>query len=240
MVSDLKVRYKNSVLGFFWTLLNPLLMTVILWAVFVFLFKVDIPNFHVFLLIGLVAWRFFAIGTSTAMLNLVGKANLVKKVYFPREVLVFSSSLYALISSLLEFIAVFAVLVFSGIQLSFPILLFPVVLLLEFVLVYGVSLAISALYVYYRDMSNVWEVVLNAGFYLTPIFYSRDFIPSAYRFVLDFNPLAHLVELFRQVLLYAEFPSVMPVVFSVVFGLLFVVLGWSVFARFEPDFAEKL
>lgn len=239
-ISDLKLRYKNSALGFLWTLVNPLLMTAILWVVFVQVFKTPTPNFHVFLLIGLVAWRFFALGTSASMLNLIGKSSLVKKIYFPREILVFSSALYALASGTLEFLAVFFVMAISGIPFSFNIAFLPVILFLEFLLVYSLALWLSALNVYWRDTANIWEVVLSAGFFATPIFYSREFIPSQYHFLVDVNPMAHLVELYRDVLLYANTPKLLPLAIVLASSLALLFFGWRVFSKLEPNFAEKL
>ncbi len=142
-IKEFKLRYRNSVLGFFWSLLNPLAMMVILSLVFSVLIKSGIDNFPVFLLPALLVWRFFSIGTTMSLGSILGNAPLVTKVYFPRYLLVLSSNLANLIGSTLEFAVLLPLLFFLGMNLSYLIFIVPVILILEFILIMGVSFLLS-------------------------------------------------------------------------------------------------
>ena len=151
-ISDLKVKYQSSVLGFAWSLLNPLLMMLVLYLVFNNVFKANQDHFALYLLIGIISWRFLANGTSASMGAIVGKSSLVTKIYIPRQVLVMSTVLSSFISSILEFLVLVPLLIILGAGLSPYILLFPVIHIIYFLIVYGISLILAALYVYYRDL----------------------------------------------------------------------------------------
>jgi len=153
VISDLKTKYSSSVLGFAWSMLNPLLMMLVLYFVFSNVFKTTQEHFALYLLIGITAWRFFALGTSVAMSSIVGKASLVTKIFIPREILTLSTVLSAFISSLLEFLVLIPLLVIFGVIPSLTIIIFPFLNILFFPIVYGISLALASLYVYYMGCS---------------------------------------------------------------------------------------
>jgi len=150
VVSDLKVKYANSILGFAWSLLNPLLMMLVLYFVFSNFFGSG-GSFVLYILTGLLVWRFFSIGTTSALASVVGKPSLVTKIYIPREILPLSSTLSSLISSVLEFCVLVPLLFIFGVGVSPAIILFPVLLVLFFLIVYGMALILSSLFVYFRD-----------------------------------------------------------------------------------------
>jgi lipopolysaccharide transport system permease protein len=150
-------------------MLNPLLMMLVLYFVFSNVFKMTQEHFALYLLIGITAWRFFAMGTSVAMSSIVGKASLVTKIFIPREILTLSTVLSALVSSLLEFLVLIPLLVIFGVIPSLTIILFPLLHILYFPIIYGISLALASLYVYYRDMNQIWDVLIQVGFFISPI-----------------------------------------------------------------------
>ncbi len=170
-ISDLKVKYQSSVLGFAWSLLNPLLMMLVLYLVFNNVFKSNQDHFALYLLIGIISWRFLSIGTASSMTAIVGKPSLVTKIYIPRQVLVMSTVLSSFISSILEFLVLVPLLIILGAGISPYILLFPVIHIIYFMIVYGISLILAALYVYYRDLNQIWDVLIQIGFFLSPIVY---------------------------------------------------------------------
>lgn len=237
---DFKVRYRNSVLGFLWALFNPLAMMVILTLVFSVLLKSSIENFPVFLLLGLLPWRFFTIGTSSAMWSIVGNPGLVTKVYFPREILVLSSNLANFIGIILEFAALFPLLLFLGVKVTWLVFLLPLVLAVEFLLVFGLSLALASLNIFYRDIGQLWEIALQIGFFLTPIFYSATLIPKRYLQVYSLNPMMRVVELARKLLYYESLPTLEDAAVTFGAALLFFAVGFIVFRVFEPRFAEEV
>jgi lipopolysaccharide transport system permease protein len=181
-------------------MLNPLLMMLVLYFVFNNVFKNNQEHFALYLLIGITTWRFFAMGTSVAMSSIVGKASLVTKIFIPREILTLSTVLSALVSSLLEFLVLIPLLVIFGVIPSLTIILFPLLHILFFPIVYGISLALASLYVYYRDMNQIWDVVIQIGFFLSPIVYPLSLIPENYRFYYMLNPITRLIEMYRGVL----------------------------------------
>ena len=166
-------------------------------------------QFVLFLFVGIVTWRFLANGTTRGMASIVTNPGLVKNIYIPRHVLVFSSVLSSSISSILEFVVLFCILLMVKVQLSLTMLLFPLVFLLFFIIVYALSLALASLYVYYRDLNQVWEVLLQAGFFLVPIVYPISVIPEQYLAIYLLNPITVIIEIFRDILIYRTVPPPM-------------------------------
>jgi len=239
-IKDFKLRYRNSALGFAWSLLNPLAMMAILTIVFSTLLRSGIENFPLFLLPALLAWRFFSIGTSMALWSVVGNAPLVSKVYFPRWLLILSSNLANLLGSSLEFLALLPLMALLGMRPSPSALLLPLILALEFLLIFAISLPLSALNVYYRDVYQVWDIALQAGFFLTPIFYSADLIPGKYRGLYMLNPMARIVQCARKILYLGIPPEPADLGIPLLGALILLALGAIAFSRLEPRFAEEV
>jgi lipopolysaccharide transport system permease protein len=245
-VTDLKLRYKNSVLGIVWSLLQPLLTFIVLLIVWTgLMLNRSIPNYPLFLLLGIIGWGFFDKATGFSLGCIVGKPQLVKKIYFPREVLVISACLTALMMSLIEFI------VFGAFMLAFRMLpahmavLFPVILCVEFLLALGVALIISSLNVVWRDVQWIWPVLMQAGFFLTPVMYSMStFQGIRDSWVLNYNPMAAVLNSLRNVLIIKPAPSLETVITSIgyaaIFALVLIAVGWLVFNRLEPKFGEEV
>ena len=239
-ISDLKVKYQSSVLGFAWSLLNPLLMMLVLYLVFNNVFKNSQEHFALYLLIGIVSWRFLANGTTTSMGAIVGKSSLVTKIFIPRQVLVLSSVLSSFISSLLEFLVLMILLLAFGVKISPNILFFPAVHIVYFIIVYGISLALAALYVYYRDLNQIWEVLMQLGFFVSPVCYSISTVPEKYLFYYMLNPVTLIMQIYRKSLLYAETPSAESLVYILLAACVLLILGTVIFKKLERRFAEEL
>lgn len=239
-ISDLKIKYQSSVLGFAWSLLNPLLMMLVLYFVFSRAFNTDQENFALYLLIGIVTWRFLVSGTSSSILALVERASLVTKIYIPRQVLVLSTVLSSFISSLLEFFVLFVLLIAFGVDLSLNVLLFPFVYVVYFVMVYGISLALASLYVYYRDLNQIWEVLLQLGFFLSPVVYPLSGVPDEYIELYMLNPVTVVMQINRDILLYSETASAGSLLFITIAAMVILAAGSAVFKRLERRFAEEL
>lgn len=240
VISDLKTKYSNSVLGFAWSMLNPLLMMLVLYFVFNNVFKNTQEHFALYLLIGITTWRFFAMGTSVAMSSIVGKASLVTKIFIPREILTLSTVLSALVSSLLEFLVLIPLLVIFGVIPSLTIILFPLLHILFFPIVYGISLALASLYVYYRDMNQIWDVVIQIGFFLSPIVYPLSLIPENYIFYYMLNPITRLIEMYRGVLLFNRLPGITDLGIVIFSGIVLLILGSLLFSKLSSRFAEEI
>jgi len=239
-IKEFKLRYRNSVLGFIWSLLNPLAMMIILTLVFSTLLRAGIENFPVFLLPALLAWRFFSVSTSMSLYSIIGNSPLVTKIYFPRWLLVLSSNLANLIGSSLEFAVLFPLLIFLGMKITYLVLLLPVTLVLEFILIIGVSFILAPLNVYYRDFNEIWNITLQIGFFLCPIIYSISLIPERYISAYSLNPMTRVIESIRKALYYSTLPTLADFTIILVSGLILLLVGYLVFRKLEPRFAEEI
>lgn len=203
VITDFKIRYQGSVLGYLWSLLRPLALFVILYIVFARFLKFggDIDHYPVYLLMGIVLWNFFVEVTSGGVGAIVARGDLLRKLNFPKYVIVVSGSISALINLALTFVVLIVLMIASGVDISTTAVFFPLILLELFVLSLGVSFLLSALYVKFRDMTYIWEVVLQAGFYATPILYPLYMIPDSAVKVLLMNPMAQMIQNSRHMLI---------------------------------------
>jgi ABC-2 type transport system permease protein len=195
--TDFKLRYQGSVLGYAWSLLRPLLLFVILYVVFVNFLKIgaDVPHFPVYLLLGIVLWGFFAEMTQQSLGSIVGRGDLIRKIRIPRWIIVLSSSISALINLGLNLIIVAIFMVFNDVDLMRSILWLPLILLEIYVFSLGLSLLLAALFVRFRDINYIWEVILQAGFYLTPILYPLSMITNeTFQKLILLNPMAQAIQ----------------------------------------------
>lgn len=235
---DFKIRYRNSLLGFLWSLLNPLAYMAVLTLVFSFLLRVNIPNFAAWELSGLLVWRYFSIGTAQSLTAISGNPSLVSKVRLSRYVLVLSNNIANLIGAVLEFLVLFPVLMYFGVGLTPFVLFLPVILVMEFVLIFGLSLALSSLNLKYRDFDQLWEISLQLGFFLSPIVYDASLIPQRYSFAYSLNPVTRLIESTREILLHQQFPTFFDFATIMLASGVFTILGFLIFRALEPRFAE--
>ncbi len=239
-ISDLKVKYQSSVLGFAWSMLNPLLLMIILYVVFSNAFRATEEHFALYLLIGVISWRFFANGTSAAMSAIVSNSSLVTKIFIPREGLVLSTTLSSFISSLMEFLVLIPFVIVLGAGPSPYIPFFILISAIYFLIVYGMSLILAALYVYYRDLTQIWNVIIQMGFFLSPIVYPLSAVPTEYLNYYMLNPLTGIIQMYRNVLLYHQLPSLVSVAFTLSVGLIMAISGSYIFHRLERRFAEEI
>jgi len=195
--TDFKLRYQGSVLGYAWSLLRPLLLFLILYVVFVRFLKIggDIPHFPVYLLLGIVLWNFFAEMTAQSLGSIVSRGDLVRKIRIPRWIIVLSSSISALINLFLNLLVVIVFLIVDHVDLLQTTLWLPLILLEIYLFALGLSLFLAAAFVKYRDVNYIWEVILQAGFYLTPILYPITLITSpALQKLMLLNPMAQAIQ----------------------------------------------
>jgi ABC-type polysaccharide/polyol phosphate export permease len=237
---DFKLRYRNSVLGFVWSLLNPLAYMLILTAVFSYLLRSNIPNYPSWLLLALLVWRFFSVGTSSSLYSIVGNPSFITKVRVPRFLIVLSANVASTYGAILEFVALFPVLILLGIRITFLGLLLPVLIAMEFVLIFGVSLGLAALNTKYRDFNQLWDITLQLGFFLCPIVYDASLIPERYRFVYFLNPMTRLIDSVRDIFLFGFTPSLTDYMVVIAASAILLLIGGAIFRSFERSFAEEL
>lgn len=238
--SDYKLRYKGSILGFFWSLVEPLLMLLVLYVVFSNLMKMMIPYYQLYLLFGIITWNFFDRATNMSMQSIIGRPGLIQKVYFPREVLPLASTITALLMFFSEFVIFLIFLAYFRVSPSVDALfLFPVLAML-FILTYAVSLIVSSLNVYMRDIQFIWRVILQAGFFATPILYPIELIPERFRWIFLLNPVARIIISLRNSVIYHISPQSGDLLYITLSSFLLLAVGYLVFKRLEPGFAEEL
>ncbi len=251
VVRELKGRYKSSVLGFLWTLLNPLLMMLVFTVVFtVILPNYAVPQYPIFLLCGLLPWNYFSASVIGSIYSVVGNANLVKKVYFPREILPIATVLAQLINFLLALLVLFVLLLVFRMPLSPRWWMLPLVILLQTCFTIGLALVLSAVNVYYRDTMMIMDVVIMAWFFLTPVFYPLDVLPRSYeilglslnvhRLMYILNPMASLINTYRDLLYLGTYTEMDFFLRTAVTSLGVLVLGYWIFVRLSPNFGEEV
>ena len=238
--SDFKLRYKSSALGFFWSLLEPLLMLLVLYVVFTNLMKNQVENYQLFLLLGIILWNFLDRSTSMSIYGIIGKPSLVQKIYFPRDILVISTCITALMMTALEFIVFVIFMAVFRVLPGVDIVYFPILFVFEFLIILGISMALSALNVYFRDVQFIWKVIVQVGFFATPVIYPITIFPENVRWIVMLNPIALIIIMMRDCALYRLPPDPFNLAYVAVFTLVSLILGYSIFDRLEPKFAEAI
>jgi lipopolysaccharide transport system permease protein len=215
-------------------------MMIVLTLVFSVLLRAPSQQYPLFLLLGLLPWRFFTIGTNSSLWSVVGNPGLVTKVKIRREILVAAAVGAAFIGTCLEFAALSPIMVFFGLKPTAYLLLFPVLLVLELLLIYGISLLLASLNVYFRDVSQIWEIALQLGFFVTPIFYDPSQVPPRFQWLFAINPMARMVESFRGLALSRTMPNYTDIVVLLIWMGFLLAVGTDDFRHYEPRFAEEV
>jgi ABC-2 type transport system permease protein len=248
--TDFKLRYQGSSLGYAWSLLRPLLLFVILYVVFVKFLKLGsgIPHYPVYLLLGIVMWNFFTEMTVQSLGSIVGRGDLIRKIRIPRWIIVFSSSISALINLGLNLVVVAIFMLINHVDIYKTIAFVPLLLAEVYIFALGVSLFLSAAFVKFRDIGYIWEVVLQAGFYLTPILYPLSKIPElTLRKLIFMNPMAQALQDIRYSLVTHETVTIRSVFNGGWYSLIpfaivgLVLLGGVTYFKSQADsFAENI
>ena len=255
VIRDLKVRYKNSALGILWSWLNPLFMMVVYTIVFTVMRQSgngDVPNrqFPVFVLCALLPWNFFSTSVVQSVPSIMENANLVKKVYFPREILPLSVVLANLVNFAISLMVLFPMLLVFRVPLTPWVLLLPVVIVIQFCFTTGVAFLLSTLNVFYRDTKVIMDVAMMAWFFVTPIFYPIDVLPRSreilgftvniHRWTRILNPMASLVAAYRDVLYYGRLVGPDFLLRTAVTSVGVMLVGYAVFSRYSKVFGEEV
>lgn len=235
-LKDLKIRYKRSVLGFMWALLNPALLMIVLTLVFSTIMKFPIPHYAIFLLSVLLPWTFFSQSLSYAVESIVMNGDLIKKVSIPKLVFPMAALVSNLINLLLSLIPLAVLVVVMRHPFYATWLFLPVPLVALGIFTLGMTFLFAAANVYYRDIAHILQVVLSAWFYLTPIIYPLDFLPEKYRWILKLNPLIYVINGFRLSVYYGMLPRIQSVAASFACAFIMLSIGFYLFRRYQDDF----
>jgi ABC-2 type transport system permease protein/lipopolysaccharide transport system permease protein len=233
---DIKKKYRRSVLGIFWSMLNPLLMMLVTAMVFSNIFRFEIKNFAVYLLTGQIIFNFYSESTNFAMGSILDNASLIKKIYVPKYLFPISRVASCGVNLLLTIPAIFVVLLITKQPITYLFICILVPLILLFIFNIGVGLFLSAFTVYFRDMFHLYGVVLSVLTYSTPIFYPENIIPEKYQFIIKLNPIWHYLRIFRDIVYYNQMPSLQLIIRCALISIAALVIGWLFFNKKQKKF----
>jgi lipopolysaccharide transport system permease protein len=238
-VNDLKIKYQNTSLGLAWSLLSPLLLLLVLYFVFYNLRQHDV-NFVQYLLVGILTWRFFTAATSSSLPVIKRNVGVLSNIVLPSEIFVFIKNLSALISFTLEFIILIPLVALLTGAISPYAILFPAVHLLFFLIAFGISLILASLYPYFRDLAEIWPVLMQLGFFLCPIIYPLSIIPESFQKIYLMNPVTQVMIIYRDLILGGTLPSLASICYVLIFGIGTVIAGHFLFSKLEKRFVEVI
>lgn len=233
---DFTTKYRRSILGVLWSVLNPLLMAMIISTVFSKLFRVQMENFVVYYLTGSLIFNFMSEATSGALASVIGSAGLIKKVYIPKYIFPIEKCLFALVNTMFSLVATFILMPFLGVPLKITVLLFWVPLIYVLMFSVGVGMLLSATNVFFRDIGHLYSVWITAWMYLTPILYPKELIPDSIRWFTTANPMYYYVDYFRSVMMYNTIPDFKTNVLCAAFSVAFLIIGLIVFKLTQDRF----
>ena len=237
---EIRGKYKGSFLGVLWSFLNPLLMVLVYAIVFPYIMRIQVPNYLIFLIVAIIPWNFFTTCITTGCNCVWLNGGIIKKVYFPREILPVSVIVAGLINFLISCVIILLFLLFGGIGFSLQLLWLPVIAIIQSLFSLGLLFILSAINVYVRDVEYVVSFVLNLLFYATPILYTAEMFPTKIRWVLNINPLTHLVNAYRSIFYYQTMPNLSSLFYLIILSIGVVLIGYIVFRKLEKGFAEEL
>jgi len=240
-ISWFKLRDQRTALGLFWSFLNPLIMTAILYFLFRSRISLDEESsYFLYILIGTVSWNFFAISVQAGLSVLSNRANMVRNVVFSKEILIFSQIGVYVIQHTFEIAVVLIFAIFTGIGFSLHLLIFPLVIMIESLLIASLSLFLSCISVYARDMEYIWSVIARMGFFLVPIFYEVSSLSPQFRWIVLLNPMTYIINFYRDILLYHKFPNLFAIFLVSIFSAVFLIGGYGFFKYYEPRIVERV
>jgi ABC-type polysaccharide/polyol phosphate export permease len=236
ILRNIKNRYKRSILGIAWTMINPLLTMLVMAIVFSQLFAVSLPRYPVYLLCGLLLWNFFSQTTVAAIRDLVWGSSLLKRIYIPKALFATAAAGTGMVNLLLAIIPLGIIALFSGSKMGLPLLFVPIALILAFMFSLGIGLGISTQAVFFADVLDMYQIALIAWMYLTPIFYPVEIMAPKLRWIIYINPLYYIVECFREPIYLNKFPSLQTIFFASLSAGIAMVVGSWIFARKSTEF----
>ncbi len=233
---DFAVKYRRSYLGVVWVILNPLLSMIVLSAVFSFIFRFNIENFSVYLILGQIMFNFFSEATQISITTITGAGQMIKKIYVPKYIFPLSKTMFSFLNFILSFIPVVLVMAYYRIPLTINVVYLPALLLTYFCFVLGVGLMLAAVQVFMRDTQYLYGILLTLLGYLTPIFYSIDSLSPLFQKIMLLNPLFHYMNTLRTILLYGETPSVAQMACCAGIGVVMLGIGITYFHKRQKRF----
>lgn len=237
---DVGGKYKNSFLGVVWSFVNPLLQIAVYALVFQVILKSDIENYAVYLCCGLIPWQYFYNVVIRGAAVMIDNGNIIKKVYFPREILPISVVSSEGVNFLISTTIIIGFVVAGGIGVSWNLLWYFLILPIQYIVSIGIAFIVSSLTVYFRDLLHLLGVFMQLLFYATPIVYAMDAVPGAFRWLLRLNPMSYLIDAYRSIFYNKTMPDFKGLLIVFVMGIILCIVGYIIFKKLEKRFAEEL
>jgi len=237
---EIRGRYKQSVLGVVWSFLNPLLQLAVYAIIFPIILKVQQENYVIFVCSALIPWTFFTTIVTQSTGVIIANGNILKKVYFPREILPISVVTSAAVNFLISTIIILIFVLCYGMGITWHIVFYPLVLFVQYLLSLGISFVLSSATVYFRDLEHFVGIGMMLLFYATPIVYSINTVTGVYGKLLKLNPMCHIVEAYRSIFYYQGIPNLKNLGILFVLSFILCILGYKLFKKLEKRFAEEI
>lgn len=237
---DVGGKYKHSFLGVLWSFVSPLLQIAVYALVFQVILKSDIENYTVYLCCGLIPWQYFSSVILRGAASIIDNGNIIKKVYFPREILPISVVTSEGVNFLISTIIILGFVIFGGIGLSVNILWYFIILAIQYVVSIGFAFIVSSLSVYFRDLLHLLGIIIQLLFYATPIVYTANAVPAGLQWIIKINPMSYLIEAYRNIFYNKMSPDIKSLLIPLVMGIVLCIIGYMIFKKLERRFAEEL
>lgn len=237
---EIRGKYKNSFLGVLWSFLNPLLQILVYAIVFPLILKNNEKNYVIFLCCGLIPWTFFSTAITRAAFTMIENGNIIKKVYFPREILPISIVTSEAINFLISTLIIIAFVLVYGVGITSFILYYPIIFIVQYILILGISFIVSSITVYIRDLQHLIGVALQLLFYATPIVYNANTIPENFKWILNLNPMTYVINAYRDIFYNQVAPDVKSLLIVAGIMIAICIVGYMIFNKLQKGVAEEL
>ena len=237
---EVRSKYKNSFLGVVWSFLNPLLQIVVYAIIFSLILKNKQENYAIFLCCGIIPWTFFSIAINRSAFIMIENGNIIKKVHFPREIIPISVVLAETINFLISTLIILGFVIIGGIGITKYLLLYPIILIAQYLVIISIAFVVSSICVYFRDLQHFIGIILQLLFYATPIVYSQDSIPGEYQWILKINPMTYIINAYRDIFYYQKAFEILPLIILLFIGIVTSYVGYKIFYKLQKGFAEQL
>ena len=237
---EIRGKYKASVLGVLWSFINPLLMVLVYAIVFPYIMRVKTENYLIFLICGIIPWNFFTLAISQGTTCITNNSNLIKKVYFPREILPISVVTSGLVNFFISCLIIIIFVLFGGLGITWHLIFLPLVAIVQYIITLAIVFLLSAFNVYIKDTEYIVNFLINMLFYATPILYTTDMFSGAITWIFKLNPIAHLINAYRDIFYLQRIPNLVNLFILLIIGLVAVYICYKIFDKLEKRFAEEI
>ena len=237
---DIRGKYKGSFLGILWSFINPLLQVLVYALVFPYIMKVETENYLIFLICGIIPWTWFITSISQGTTSITNNANLIKKVYFPREILPISVVTSGLVNFLISCLIILIFVIFGGLGITWHLVFLPLIIIVQYLFTLALIFVLSAVNVYVKDVEYIVAFIINMLFYATPILYTTEMFSGPILWLFRLNPLAHLINAYRDVFYVHHIPNLINLSILLGVSILLVVICYIIFKKLEKGFAEEV